>query len=175
MLKRIRPTDPTEDERWKDAVHEAAHGILFAYAGACGVCLTTSRGLTRPRLRRDKNPIILLPGAFGGYAADIVINRCTELEAGRRSRTDRCIAIRVLHDANEPITECVLRKAEVEARKLVVRFRKEICTVANALMAKDFLSEEHFESLAVVRAVRGQGHMDRGRLTDPSFTATGQQ
>lgn len=85
-IPHLRPADPKDTALWEVAVHEAAHAVLFCYAGTDRIALSLRASYL---LQRGEMPLSFLPAAYGGYAADIEINRLPVRKALQRTQRDR--------------------------------------------------------------------------------------
>ena len=160
----LPPMDPAEvrsSENRRDAVHEAAHGVLSAHAGAGHISLSIAiRKGCRSKIPRDR-PLAFLPGAYAGYFADIEISRLSEEQARKRSATDHRLAEKLLDHEAPDKRAATSESAKNEAQALVRQFDKEIQQLADLLKAVGTISERNFEQLPFIQRIRECGRKTR--------------
>lgn len=147
-----------------DALHEAAHAIIAAYAGAHAVSIVIRNGLPRCcpiNLRRGPALVV----SFAGYAADRCLSDFTEVQSVQRSHSDAGLRNKVLRGQSDPIQRNKEREmAKQHAINLVDRFVGEIVELARAIdtgiAQRTGLSKEQFELIECVQRVRAIGQQE---------------
>jgi hypothetical protein len=163
-IRRLRPADPKDTAWWEVAVHEAAHAVLFAYAGAARIAITLKACYLL--LREEEIPLSFLAAAYGGYAADIEINGLTAQKALLRAQKDTRIAHIASQEPNERRRAELHEQAIADAIRQVRRFKKEILSVAKKLKTDKGISETEFEKIPVVREIRHLGIAERTKASN---------
>jgi len=140
----------------KDAVQEAAHAILFAYAGFASISIMDNKcGIAGP-----ERPLLnTLAGVFAGFTADKFISGLSDDDIWKRTRTDFAELESVLKRrvADSTGHGAVVKEARERSHTLVNRFKAEILELAGLVERQGAVNAEELESLPYVKRVRALG------------------
>jgi hypothetical protein len=150
----------------KDAVQEAAHAILFAYAGFESVSVKENKcGIEGPQ-----RPLLnTLAGVFAGFTADKFISELSDGEILNRTRTDFEELESILRERVSDSTAhaAIVKAARERSHSLVMRFKAEILELAGLLDKRGAVSADEFESLEYVQKVRALGISENTGAASP--------
>ena len=157
----LKPVDPRDAALRAIAVHEAAHAVLFAYSGVDLIALDLRACYLRSSVELD---LSFLPAALAGYAADVEINRLSEVEALRRTESDRRIIAIMLQEPDPERRTRQLEESKSSAILLVRKFKTDILALAKRLQSDEAIPAEELEKIPAIRKIRDLGVHDLAEL-----------